>query len=53
MRLNKNLELLHKITDFISNHPNYRFIQALWAMGIIDKEDRFYEESDQTLKRIE
>jgi hypothetical protein len=64
-RLKDNLKLLKIIEIYIKNNPDVRFIQALWALGIIDKEiingpdhkiyvpvDRFYEEPDVTLKRI-
>ncbi len=50
--MKENLEILNIIVDFIKENPNLRFIQALWALGIVDREDRFYEESKQTLKRI-
>lgn len=32
--------------------PNLRFIQMLWSYGIVDEEDRFYEEPYDTIKRI-
>lgn len=45
-----NLEILGKLEGFLKEHPDFRFIQALWALGIIDRDennliiDRFYEE---------
>lgn len=33
-------------------HPQLRYIQNLWALNIIDNEDRFYEEPYDTLRRI-
>ncbi len=47
-----NIECLKELTDFIKVHPELRFIQALWALNIVDNEDRFYEESSVTLEKI-
>ena len=47
-----NLEILEKVKNFLTQHPDMRFIQALWALNIIDKEDRFYEESEITLTKV-
>lgn len=64
-RKEENKKLLKVLEDYLENNPDIRFIQALWALGIIDREvtdssgfetsfivDRFYEESDKTLERI-
>lgn len=55
-----NLKILQKLFFIITDEPDLRFIQALWALGIVDREegsleikDRFYEEPCDTLKRIE
>lgn len=48
-----NLKCLKKFSDFLMTHPELRFIQALWALNIVDREDRFYEEPDVTYKKIE
>lgn len=42
---------------YLTYYPNLRFIQVLWALDIIDSSegvitDRFYEEPDETIKRI-
>ena len=47
-----NLEILEEVKNFLEKHPDMRFIQALWALNIVDKEDRFYEESDITLEKV-
>lgn len=52
-----NLRILNELEKEILDKPDYRFIQILWAMGIITRrglvvEDRFYEEPEETLKRV-
>ena len=53
-----NLEILNKLQEFLKEHPNFRFIQALWALDIIDRDennliiDRFYEEPNKTLEKV-
>ena len=53
-----NLEILNKLQEFLKKHPDFRFIQALWALDIIDRDennliiDRFYEEPDKTLGKV-
>lgn len=47
-----NKECLRELTEFLKNHPEMRFIQALWALGIVNNEDRFYEEPEVTLNKI-
>ena len=53
-----NLEIVKKLEKFLEKNPQMRFIQALWALGIITRdgnlniEDKFYEEPDETLKRV-
>lgn len=52
-RIEANLKLLEILKEILCKNPQLRFIQALWALSIIDKvKDRFYEESSDTLKRI-
>lgn len=51
-RKESNEELLNILKLFIIEHPELRFIQALWALGIVSLEDRFYEESDKTLDKV-
>ena len=54
-----NLKILQKLFCLIMNEPDLRFIQALWALGIIDRNkemqvnDRFYEEPEDTFKRVD
>ena len=53
-----NLAILNKLEEFLKEHPDFRFIQALWALDIIDRDennliiDRFYEEPDKTLDKV-
>ena len=54
-----NFKILSEIMHYVMNHPEIRFIQALWNVGIITRkndtlevEDKFYEEPDETLKRM-
>jgi hypothetical protein len=52
-----NLKILDIIKTEIENNDPIRFIQVLWALHIIDSNengiiDRFYEEPQETLKRI-
>lgn len=63
-RKESNERLLKMLKDYLEANPDIRFIQALWNLHIIDREpiwnpgeinppiDRFYEEPDDTLKRI-
>ena len=55
-----NLKLIQEILSMILDEPEMRFIQILWALGIIDREgdtlnikDRFYEESEETFERVQ
>ena len=47
-----NLEILKRLDTFLHENPEMRFIQALWALNIVDNSDRFYEESSYTLKKM-
>lgn len=64
-RKEKNEKILEILKNYLESNPNIRFIQALWALKIIDSKveegvgheiivpvDRFYEEPNETLKRI-
>ena len=64
-RIESNIKLLEILRETLCNNPELRFIQALWALKIIDNEivkedgmdvisiiDRFNEEPSETLKRI-
>lgn len=64
-RKEENEKLLKILKDYLEANPDIRFIQALWNLGIIDRQvidasgfetsfivDRFYEEPDKTLERI-
>lgn len=58
-RLENNLKIVEEIRKFLYAYPDMRFIQALWALGIITRdkdfniEDKFYEEPGQTLERVQ
>ena len=64
-RIKANQRLLDILKETLCKNPDLRFIQALWALKIIDSKveegagheiivpvDRFYEEPSETLKRI-
>lgn len=48
-----NRKIASQISEMIEKCPDLRFIQILWALGIINHEDRFYEESDETSKIVD
>ena len=49
---NINQQIINYLLKFITNNPEMRFIQVLWALGIVDNSDRFYEESNTTLEKV-
>lgn len=57
-RKESNLILLKQLEAVLKSNPDLRFIQALFALRIIDQDqngnivDRFYEEPHKTLERI-
>ena len=58
-RQETNRKLLKILEETLEKNPEFRFIQALWSLKIIDAGheiivpvDRFYEEPSETLKRI-
>lgn len=64
-RQEANKKILEIVTSEVENNSDLRFIQILWKLGIIDSKkfedekmfyvevlDRFYEEPEETLKRI-
>ena len=51
-RAKYNQECLTLLAQYLEAHPELRFIQALWALIIVDREDRFYEEPSVTLEKI-
>lgn len=56
-RYSANKKILDIIAKSIDENHDMRFIQILWALGIINSqndiiEDQFYEESEETLKKI-
>lgn len=52
LRQKYNLQILEEMKKFLEKQPDMRFIQALWALNIVDKEDRFYEEPEITLAKV-
>lgn len=56
-RLN-NLRIINELNSYALLHPELRFIQILWNLNVIDRDenlnikDRFYEEPEETLKRV-
>jgi len=51
-RINYNVEILERLKDYLLANPNVRFCQALYNLGIIGKEDKYYEEPSRTLVRM-
>ena len=47
-----NLEILKELETFYRTNKDMRFIQGLWALGLIGGSDRFYEESVATLNSL-
>ena len=54
-RQDYNLEIVSRLEEFFTDDKNkdLRFIQGLWALGVADGSDLFYEESIKTLAKIE
>ena len=51
-RQKSNKKLLTILKEYITKYSNFRFIQLLWLLGIVNNKDRFYEESAQTLEIV-
>lgn len=57
-RAKNNALILEEIKDYLTKNPSIRFIQALWNLGIITRDnkfqivDRFYEEPGVTLNLV-
>lgn len=49
---NITIEILKLLEDYILTNPQIRFCQALYNLGIVNNEDKFYEESNRTLARL-
>lgn len=53
-----NLEIIKELEAYFIKNKDLRFIQGLWGLGIINRnkefiiEDKFYEESHDTLKKL-
>ncbi len=47
-----NLKILDIIRAKAQEYPDMRFHQLLWAFGVSNKEDQFYEESEVTFNRL-
>lgn len=47
-----NLFIAFELLDYLIENPDLRFIQALWALGIADGSDLFYEPSKKTLEKV-
>ena len=52
-RYSYNKEIVSKISKIIEMYPELRFIQILYAIGILDGADYFYEESKVTNEKID
>jgi hypothetical protein len=52
-RLEYNRKIIAKLSELIEQYPNFRFVQLLYACGIIDGSDRFYDESLVSYKKLD
>jgi hypothetical protein len=53
-RLEANRAILAKLSNVVENFSQWRFHQILMNVGIeVPGEDKFYEESEETLKKLE
>ena len=48
-----NVAIVKKLRKVIDMYPELRFVQLLYATGILDGHDLFYEESTKTLEKME
>ena len=48
-----NVAIVKKLRKVIDMYPELRFVQLLYATGILDGHDLFYEESTRTLEKME
>ena len=48
-----NVAIVKRLRKVIDMYPELRFIQLLYATGILDGHDLFYEESTKTLEKME
>jgi hypothetical protein len=47
-----NILIALELLDYLMDNPELRFVQALWALGIDDGSDLFFETSMKTLKKV-
>lgn len=48
-----NNKILKLIKDYLKQHDDFRFIQALTILSVVTNMDRFHEESEVTFNRIQ
>lgn len=51
-RLSFNLNIIALLETLARKLPEFRFQQLLWAVGIIDGNDNFYEEPWDTMDKL-
>lgn len=52
-RLENNREIIKILSKIVEAYPDWRFQQILFNLNIVTMgEDRFYEESSETLKKM-
>lgn len=51
-RYNTNLQIIDTILNYTIQNPKQRFIQILWNLDVVNNTDRYNEEPQVTLKRI-
>ena len=47
-----NILVALELLDYLMDNPELRFVQALWALGIDDGSDLFFEPSMKTLEKV-
>lgn len=52
-RYDYNKKILNILSEKIEQCQDMRFIQILWALGIDDGQDNFYQESKDTYEKVQ
>ncbi len=47
-----NFKILKELEECLEYHPDFRFIEALWSLNIVNEDDRLYEESEITFNKV-
>jgi len=58
LRYYYNSNIVNLLSEFITKHPEMRFHQILWTLGLVETDsdgsilDKFYEEPEITWKKL-